>query len=167
MATDAMARNAMAGASRLDRSLRTAEIAGRPPPPRHERSMPTTDSAAAVRGIKFVSIPSRDQDRALAFWTEKIGLAIASDQPFDDKQRWIELRIPGADTRLVLFTTDGSASLIGGFAPMSFWSDDIDASYRQLVDAGVEVLGPPKKAEWGSSLLFKDPDGTTFHIGSR
>ena len=128
--------------------------------------MPHTDTAA-VRGIKFVSIPTRDQDRALAFWTEKLGLTVATDQQFDDKQRWIELHIPGADTRLVLFTTNGSEGLIGQFAPMSFWSDDVDATYHQLVDAGVEVLGPPQKAEWGSSLLFKDPDGTTFHIGSR
>jgi len=120
-----------------------------------------------IRGIKFANIPSRDQDQALAFWTEKMGFAIATDQPFDDTQRWIELRIPGADTGLVLFTTNGAEALIGGFAPMSFWTDDIDATYRQLVDAGVEVLGPPKKAEWGSSLLFKDPEGTTFHIGSR
>jgi predicted enzyme related to lactoylglutathione lyase len=124
-------------------------------------------ATAAVRGIKFVSIPARDQDRALAFWTEKIGLAVASDQPFDETQRWIELRIPGADTRLVLFTPKGSEDRIGTFAPMSFWSDDVDATYRQLVDAGVEVLGPPQKMEWGSSLLFKDPDGTTFHVGSK
>jgi predicted enzyme related to lactoylglutathione lyase len=129
--------------------------------------MANAATTAAVRGIKFVSIPTRDQDRALAFWTEKFGFTVATDQQFDETQRWIELRIPGADTRLVLFTTNGSEALIGQFAPMSFWTDDIDASYRQLVDAGVEVLGPPKKAEWGSSLLFKDPDGTTFHIGSR
>ena len=127
----------------------------------------TRTATAAVRGIKFVSVPTRDQDRALAFWTEKMGFAIATDQPFDDKQRWIELRIPGADTGLVLFTPKGAEGLIGTFAPMSFWSDDVDATYRQLVGAGVEVLGPPKKAEWGTSLLFKDPDGTTFHIGSR
>jgi catechol 2,3-dioxygenase-like lactoylglutathione lyase family enzyme len=56
-----------------------------------------------IKGIKFASIPVRDQDRALAFWRDQIGLAVATDQPMG-KQRWIELRIPGADTRLVLFT---------------------------------------------------------------
>lgn len=120
-----------------------------------------------IKGIKFVSIPTRDQDAALAFWTEKMGFAVATDQPFDDKQRWIELRIPGADTRLVLFTPDGHQGRIGGFTNLSFWSDDIDATYRDLVAKGVETLGEPKKADWGSSLMFKDPDGTTFHIGSR
>ena len=120
-----------------------------------------------IKGIKFVSIPVRDQDAALAFWTGKLGLAVATDQPFNDKQRWIELRIPGADTRLVLFTPDGHETRIGEFTNLSFWSDDIDATYAELVAKGVETLGPPKKADWGSSLMFKDPDGSTFHIGSR
>lgn len=120
-----------------------------------------------IRGIKFATVPSRDQDRALAFWTEQMGFAVATDQQFDETQRWIELRIPGAETRVVLFTPKGEEGRIGGFAPMSFWTDDVDATYRELVERGVEVLGPPKQMAWGSSLLFKDPEGTTFHIGSR
>jgi catechol 2,3-dioxygenase-like lactoylglutathione lyase family enzyme len=47
--------------------------------------------------LKFVSIPTSDQDRALAFWTEKVGLRVATDQPMGG-QRWIELSIPGAET---------------------------------------------------------------------
>lgn len=120
-----------------------------------------------IRGIKFTSIPTRDQDRALAFWTEQVGFVIATDQPFDDAQRWIELRIPGADTRLVLFTPKGQEDRVGTFAPASFWTDDIDGTYERLVAAGVEVLGPPQQMEWGSSLLFRDPDGNTFHVGTR
>jgi catechol 2,3-dioxygenase-like lactoylglutathione lyase family enzyme len=53
-----------------------------------------------IKQIKFVSVPVADQDRALDFYTEKLGFTIITDQPFDDKQRWIELRIPKADTRL-------------------------------------------------------------------
>jgi catechol 2,3-dioxygenase-like lactoylglutathione lyase family enzyme len=120
-----------------------------------------------IKGIKFVSIPARDQDRALAFWTEKMGFVVATDQPFSETQRWIELRIPGADTRFVLFTPEGHESRIGGFTNLSFWTDDIDATYQEMTDAGVETLGPPKRQQWGASLLFKDPDGSTYHIGSK
>jgi len=42
-----------------------------------------------IRGIKFASIPVTDQDRALAFYTEKLGFRVATDQPFSDEQRWI------------------------------------------------------------------------------
>jgi catechol 2,3-dioxygenase-like lactoylglutathione lyase family enzyme len=66
-----------------------------------------------IRGVKFVSIPTRDQDRALDFWTQKVGFQVATDQPFGGGQRWIELRIPGADTRFVLFTPPGHEDRIG------------------------------------------------------
>ena len=46
-----------------------------------------------ITQIKFVSIPTRDQSRALKFYTEKLGFEVATDQQFDAKQRWIELRI--------------------------------------------------------------------------
>src|SRR4029077_7690305 len=58
---------------------------------------------AMIRGMKFVSIPVTDQDRALAFYTEKLGFRVVTDQPYDATQRWIELGVPGADTGVVLF----------------------------------------------------------------
>ena len=54
-----------------------------------------------VRGIKFVGIPVRDQDVSLKFYTEALNLKVVTDQPFTDRQRWIELLIPGAETGLV------------------------------------------------------------------
>ena len=42
-----------------------------------------------IKAIKFVSIPVRDQEQALAFYTEKLGFQVLTDQPFDPKQRWI------------------------------------------------------------------------------
>ena len=50
-----------------------------------------------IKAIKFVSIPVRNQGQALAFYTEKLGFQILTDQPFDANQRWIELRIPGSE----------------------------------------------------------------------
>jgi catechol 2,3-dioxygenase-like lactoylglutathione lyase family enzyme len=34
-----------------------------------------------LKRIKFVTVPVRDQDAALAFWTKKLGLQVATDQP--------------------------------------------------------------------------------------
>jgi catechol 2,3-dioxygenase-like lactoylglutathione lyase family enzyme len=120
-----------------------------------------------IRGIKFASIPTHDQDRALAFYTEKLGFAVATDQPFSGTQRWIELRIPGAETRVVLFTPDGWEDRIGTFTAISFWTDDVGATYAELGARGVEFTGPPQKADWGTSAIFKDPDGNIFVLGSR
>jgi hypothetical protein len=43
-----------------------------------------------IEQIKFVSIPTRDQDRALDFYTTKLGLVVHTDQPFSESQRWKE-----------------------------------------------------------------------------
>jgi len=49
-----------------------------------------------IRGVKFIGIPVKNQDAALKFWTEKVGLKIATDQEMGPGQRWIALSIPGA-----------------------------------------------------------------------
>ena len=120
-----------------------------------------------ITQLKFVSIPVSDQDRALAFYTEKLGFVIATDQPFNGNQRWIELRIPGAETRVVLFTPDGHEDRIGTFSAISFMTDDVTRTYDELTRRGVEFAGPPQSAEWGSYAIFKDPDGNSFVLSSR
>jgi predicted enzyme related to lactoylglutathione lyase len=118
-----------------------------------------------IKALKFASVPVSDQDRALAFYTEKLGFAVATDQPFGP-QRWIELRIPGAQTRLVLFTADGHEDRIGTFTGLSLQADDVAATYEELSRRGVEFDGPPKSADWGTFAIFKDPDGNSFVLGS-
>jgi catechol 2,3-dioxygenase-like lactoylglutathione lyase family enzyme len=120
-----------------------------------------------IKGVKFVSIPVTDQDRALAFYTEKLGFRVMTDQPFDEKQRWIELSIPGADTAVVLFTPKGHEDRIGGFSPATFHCDNAQRTYEELSARGVEFDGPPRKQPWGTFLLFKDPDGNHFVLSAK
>jgi predicted enzyme related to lactoylglutathione lyase len=120
-----------------------------------------------IKAIKFASIPTRNQDAALEFWTTRVGFQVATDQPFDDTQRWIELRIPGADTRLVLFTPKGHEDRIGGFSNVTFVADDVQKTYDELSARGVEFVKPPKSEPWGTSAIMKDPDGNVFVISSK
>ena len=119
-----------------------------------------------IRQIKFVSIPVADQNRALDFYTEKLGFTIITDQPFDEKQRWLELRVPKAETRLVLFTAEGEEKRIGTFMNMSYECDDIDETYEALRSRGVEFEGPPRKESWGKFAIFKDSEGNRFVVSS-
>ena len=119
-----------------------------------------------IKQIKFVSIPVADQNRALDFYTDKLGFTIITDQPFDEKQRWIELRIPKAETRVVLFTAVGEEKRIGTFMNMSYACGEIAEAYRGLKKRGVEFEGPPQKQPWGSYAIFKDSEGNRFVIGS-
>src|SRR5262249_28759400 len=67
----------------------------------------TFPGGVMITQLKFVGIPIADQERALRFYTEKLGFTVATDQPFSDQQRWIELRVANSPTRVVLFTPDG------------------------------------------------------------
>lgn len=120
-----------------------------------------------IKAIKFASIPVSDQDRALSFYTTKLGFRILTDQQFDEKQRWIELSIPGAETGVVLFTPDGHQDRIGTFTGISFHCDDVQRTYDELSARGVEFTTPPTKQPWGTSTIFKDPDGNQFVMSAR
>ena len=115
-----------------------------------------------IKRLKFVSIPVADQNRALDFYTEKLGFTIITDQPFDEKQRWIELRVPKAETRVVLFTPDGDEARVGSFMNMSYACDDLEKTYEELKSRGVEFEGAPQKQHWGSYAMFKDSEGNRF-----
>src|ERR1051325_8045044 len=114
-----------------------------------------------ITHIKFVSIPVRDQNRALDFYTEKLGFTIIMDQPFDEKQRWIELRIPKAETRVVLFTPEGQEDRIGTFSPLVFACTNVAETYAELKQRGVVFEGAPEKQPWGTYAKFQDSEGTT------
>jgi predicted enzyme related to lactoylglutathione lyase len=120
-----------------------------------------------IKRIKFLGIPVKDQDRALAFYTEKLGLRIFTDQQFTPSQRWIELSIPGAETGVVLFTPEGHEDRIGTFVNTSWEVDDVDAEYAKLTAQGVEFTGPPKKQPWGNFFIMKDSEGNQIVLSSR
>lgn len=118
-----------------------------------------------IRQVKFVGIPSKDQDRALKFWTEQVGFKVLTDQPLG-AQRWIELQVPGAQTRVVIFTPEGQEDRVGTFFNGAFGCDDVDYTYGKLKEKGVEFVAPPTKQPWGTFATFRDPDGNTFVLSS-
>jgi predicted enzyme related to lactoylglutathione lyase len=114
-----------------------------------------------IKHIKFVSIPVRDQDASLKFFTEKLGFRIHTDQPFGT-QRWIELRIGKSETGFVLFTPQGDEDLVGRGFPGSLVCDSLQKTYDDFCARGVEFVQPPTKAHWGFFAIFKDIDGNRF-----
>jgi len=120
-----------------------------------------------IKRIKFLGIPVRDQDRALRFYTEKLGFRILTDQEFTEKQRWLELSIPGAETGIVLFTPEGHEDRIGSFVNTSWEVDNVEKRYQELVERGVEFAAAPQKQPWGSFAIMKDSEGNQIVLGSR
>jgi predicted enzyme related to lactoylglutathione lyase len=119
-----------------------------------------------ISHVKFVSVPTTDQDRALKFWTEQVGFRVLTDQPFNEKQRWIELRVGSSETRLVLFAMDEGMKPGGNFNG-AFACDNVEQTHQEMVARGVEFIAPPTKQPWGTFAVFQDPDGNKFVVGTK
>jgi catechol 2,3-dioxygenase-like lactoylglutathione lyase family enzyme len=120
-----------------------------------------------IKAVKFVSIPVKDQNRALEFYTQKLGFQVLTDQPMGQGQRWLELKIPGGETKVVLFTPTGHETRIGTFSNVTFMSDNVEKTYEELSARGVSFERPPRKEQWGTSAIFKDLDGNMFLLSSK
>ena len=120
-----------------------------------------------IKRIKFLGIPVKDQERALAFYTEKLGFRILTDQLFSETQRWIELSIPGAETGVVLFTPQGHEDRIGTFVNTSWEVDNVEKTFAELQEKGVEFDGTPQKQPWGIFAMMKDSEGNQIVLSSR
>jgi predicted enzyme related to lactoylglutathione lyase len=118
-----------------------------------------------ITQVKFVGIPVADQERALRFYTEKLGFDVTTDQPMGS-QRWIELRCGRAETGVVLFTPEGHEDRVGSFFNGSFATDDVAKTHAELSARGVEFTSPPEKMLWGTFAKFKDSEGNQFVLSS-
>ena len=115
--------------------------------------------------IQTISVQVSDQDRALDFYINQLGLEKTSDQPMDENARWIVVAPPGAQTGIVLSTGYGPGQpQPGGFTGFVLASDDLEATYETLTERGVKFTEPPRVEPWGKWAQFVDPAGNEFGI---
>lgn len=119
-----------------------------------------------ITQLKFAGIPVADPQRALQFYTEKLGFEIATDQPMGGGKRWIELRIGASPTRIVLFTPEGHEDRVGTFFNGSLACDSVEATHRQLSARGVEFIEGPTAQPWGTFAKIKDSEGNVLLLSS-
>lgn len=124
-----------------------------------------------------------DQDEALAFYTDTLGMEVRSDVtvPEMGNFRWLEVSPVGQpDVAIVLMaipgppmmdeaTTAQVRDLMGkGFAGTVFLAtDDIKASYDELTGRGVEFIEQPFDTPYGIDSSFRDPSGNHFRLTQR
>jgi predicted enzyme related to lactoylglutathione lyase len=125
-----------------------------------------------ITAIQSVSVVVTDQDRSLAFYTDKLGFELQMDAPMG-QSRWIQLAPKGAQTSLVLGTPtndmppdvyERAKSMIGGFANFIFGVDDMQATCDELSARGVEFVDKPSQQSWGWWATIKDPDGNIIGL---
>ena len=124
--------------------------------------MPQTKTRISAIGV--VIVPVSDQDRALAFYTEKLGFEQRADVPFGDGNRWLEVAPAGSATRIAL-VPPMPPQTIGVPTNIGLSTHDVDALHDDLKEAGVDVDDVQRMGDPVPPLLyFRDPDGNTLSL---
>lgn len=122
--------------------------------------------------VRFVELPAVDQDRAVRFYTETLGLRVAEDRPYQqDGWRWILLEIPGAQTRILLSRKGaGETHQTRGEPSLVLTVDDVHAMYQEIKEKGVVFTQEPTRAFWDPDevfAVFRDSEDNLVMLGSR
>ena len=120
-----------------------------------------------------------DQDEALAFYTEKLGMELRDDVTVPElgNFRWLTVGVPGQDVSITLMaipgppvfdeeTRDQITSLMakGASGGLFFSTDDCRATYEELKKRGVEFAQEPTEQPYGIDAGFRDPSGNHFRM---
>ena len=121
-----------------------------------------------------------DQDEALAFYTQKLGMEVQIDATLPEMGdfRWLTVSPPGQpDVAIVLMAIPGppvmdeqSAEQVRtlmakGFAGTVFLTtDDCQASFEELRSRGVEFTETPEERPYGIDSGFRDPSGNNIRL---
>jgi catechol 2,3-dioxygenase-like lactoylglutathione lyase family enzyme len=125
-----------------------------------------------ITGARFVTLYVRDQQKALDFWTKKLGFEVLTDAPYSDEAggdaRWIEVKAPKGETYFVLHTANAPHDqLVGTMSHVWLSCDDLDATFNDLKGKGVEFPVEPSDAPWAPGsrwMQFTDPDGNLYGV---
>jgi uncharacterized glyoxalase superfamily protein PhnB len=121
-----------------------------------------------------------DQDEALAFYTEKLGMEVRADVTLEELGdfRWLTVGPPGQeDVSIVLMTIPGppvmdegttaevESLMAKGFCGTVFLTtDDCQADYEELRARGVEFTEAPEQRPYGIDSGFRDPSGNSIRL---
>jgi catechol 2,3-dioxygenase-like lactoylglutathione lyase family enzyme len=122
-----------------------------------------SDHTSHITQVGTAMVPVSDQDRAIDFYTQKLGFEKRADVPFGDGNRWVEVAPAGAATTIALVQPREGESA-GVETRIAYSSADIDADHAGLKAAGVDVdeavmrMGDPVPP----MFFFRDLDGNRF-----
>ncbi len=127
-----------------------------------------------------VQVWVHDQDEALAFYTEKLGMELRNDVtvPEMGNFRWLTVGVPGQpDVALTLMAVPGppvfdeetreqikALMAKGAAGGLFFATDNCQASYEELKSRGVEFQQEPTEQPYGIDAGFRDPSGNQMRM---
>jgi predicted enzyme related to lactoylglutathione lyase len=118
--------------------------------------------------ISVVTLYVNDVDRAVQFYTGKLGWKKTMDVPMGDGTRWVTVAPAGAQTSFTLTkgTPIWSAEKVGGFSGVVMEVDDVYQTHEALEKVDVEFTEAPRSEPWGGWAMFKDSEGNVHGLHS-
>ena len=125
-----------------------------------------TSTKTRVNKIGTVVIPVSDQQRAIDFYTEKLGFEKRVDVPVGDSYRWVEVAPGDSVTTIALAPPPPDTSTGNRETGISLQTDDIDAFHAELKASGVDVDAEVSRMGDPVPPLFwlRDPEGNTLMV---
>jgi catechol 2,3-dioxygenase-like lactoylglutathione lyase family enzyme len=136
-----------------------------------------------LKQLANVQVWVHDQDEALAYYTEKLGLELREDitVPELGNFRWLSVGVPGQeDVAITLMAVPGPPvfeeetraqihALLakGASGGLFFTTDDCRATYEELKERGVEFTQEPSEQPYGIDAGLRDPSGNQFRMVQR
>src|SRR5919197_737429 len=119
---------------------------------------PRNQEVRMITHLTLATLPVRDQDEALDFFVNRLGMTVRTDAPYGPGGRWVEVAPKGGETGLVLVKSDDDAAFAQPLANVLLGCDDAAATVAELRAAGVEATDPQTE-HWGTFTLVTEPDG--------
>lgn len=129
-----------------------------------------------INRLSHATIYVKDQESALAFYTEKLGFEVCVDIAFEGF-RWLTINPPKQpELEMVLMPVEGGAldaetgalmaDLLnrGAMGTGVLQTDDCRAAYEELKAKGVEFMSPPQEQMYGIEAILKDNQGNWFSL---
>ncbi len=116
-----------------------------------------------------------DQEKALAFYTTKLGFIKKDDVPVGE-DRWLTVVAPDAPDGIELLLEPDSHPAVGPFKRAlmqdgipftSFGVDDIHAEYERLRSLGVQFSQPPVEMGPVTTAVLEDTCGNLIQLAQR
>jgi catechol 2,3-dioxygenase-like lactoylglutathione lyase family enzyme len=136
-----------------------------------------------LKQLTHVQVWVHDQDEALAFYTEKLGMELREDVtvPEMGNFRWLSVGVPGQDDVAITLmeipgppvfdeeTRQQIQTLLskGASGGLFFSTDDAQTTYEELKSRGVDFTQEPTEQPYGIDAGFRDASGNHFRVAQQ
>jgi catechol 2,3-dioxygenase-like lactoylglutathione lyase family enzyme len=120
--------------------------------------------------LRHIAIVVDDYDKAIDFYTNKLGFQLTEDTKLSETKRWVLVTPPGSECSLLLAkaATEQQQSFIGNQAGgrvfLFLQTDDFTTDYQRLIDHNIKIVRLPSTEPYGTVAVFEDLYGNLWDL---